>query len=176
MNATQSLVTAGIMFLAPYLKPGESLHLTPTNWLKVDKDGKVLPPNAAPFASDISYPPGTPAEGSKLTTETKELKPCFAAVYPACPGHWETNRTEWVFRSGRWITEPKFVDTFVWPTNTWSSIYTNTITTNQISTITFELTDTTNTWQPLLKSTKLEIEALEKQVEFWKSKALESVR
>ena len=57
--------------------------------------------------------PGTPREGEVLTTEEVDLRPCFAAVYPACPGHLHTNLTRWRWTSGAWdrIVETNSVST-----------------------------------------------------------------
>lgn len=57
--------------------------------------------------------PGTPREGEVLTTEEVNLRPCFAAVYPACPGHLHTNLTRWRWASGAWdrISETNSVST-----------------------------------------------------------------
>lgn len=51
--------------------------------------------------------PGTPREGEVLTTEEVGLRPCFAAVYPACPGHLHTNLTRWRWTSGAWDRIPE---------------------------------------------------------------------
>ena len=177
MNAIQSLIAAGMMTAGPFTNTWTPTPFVPLDWVKVDKHGNVLPPNAAPFASDTTYPPGTPVEGSKLTTETMKLEPCFAAVTPACPGHWATNRTEWVFRSGKWLAEPTWTLTnmtassnLFWITvPQWGSL------TNNIQAITLTNTGATN-FLGKSPGVQLEIEALEKQIEFWKTKALNAVR
>jgi len=194
MNTIEALIASGAMALAPYTNTWTPMPWVPTNWVKVDREGHILPPNAAPFASDMAYPPGTPVEGSKLTTETKELKPCFAAPYLACPGHWETNRTVWVYKAGNWVVEPQG---FVGATNTVA--FSNVMVlknrvfllpgTNRWTTSAADAADEW-AWSPVnaknessllevgtsIRSQRLEIEALEKQVEFWKEKALGVVR
>jgi hypothetical protein len=101
-----------------------------------------------------SFPTGTPIEGSELVTETRELEPCFAAVYPACPGHWKTNRMTWVYHAGNWSRKAENQYKFYLPPNggriydygePWkgSPVVTNTISTNLL-----QSTVATNFGQP----------------------------
>ncbi len=164
MNTIEATIAYGAMALTPYANtwtlplthPAPYIEFVPGPQFKVEGDKLV-------FQNQL---PGTPIEGSKLTTETKELVPCFAAVLPACPGHWRTNLTEWVYRSGRWAVEAPVGSTnvmvstnMVLPSSTTTNLSTNVFTTT-----------------PDTRTLRLEKEALEKQVEFWKAKALEAVR
>lgn len=94
--------------------------------------------------------PGTPREGEVLTTEEVDLRPCFAAVYPACPGHLHTNLTRWRWTSGAWdrIWETNSVSTngVMWSglsvTNlTWTNITTKLSEDSRIRKALKELTD-----------------------------------
>lgn len=154
---------------------GDRLYYTLPYWTPTNSYWTPKNPWVPPGSGSQLLPPGTPVEGSKLTTETKELVPCFAAVLPACPGHWRTNLTEWAYRSGRWAVEAPLAP------STLSS--TNAVTTNFIDSVLINWgMAATNVFTPIVinggiapnaRALRLEKEALEKQVEFWKAKALE---
>lgn len=74
--------------------------------------------------------PGTPREGEVLTTEEVEVRPCFAAVYPPCPGHAHTNLTRWRWASGAWNRVPETNATIFWAGTTLP--FTNLVSTNSI--------------------------------------------
>lgn len=69
-------------------------------------------------------------EGEVLTTEEVEVRPCFAAVYPACPGHAHTNLTRWRWASGAWNRVPETNATIFWAGTT--PPFTNLVSTNVI--------------------------------------------
>lgn len=69
--------------------------------------------------------PGTPREGEVLTTEEAVLRPCFAAVDPACPGHLHTNLTRWRWTSGAWDR--------IWETNGVTAVTTNLLMSDSIN-------------------------------------------
>ena len=74
--------------------------------------------------------PGTPREGEVLTTEEAVLRPCFAAVDPACPGHLHTNLTRWRWTSGAWSRVPETNATIFWAGTTLP--FTNFVSTNVV--------------------------------------------
>ena len=74
--------------------------------------------------------PGTPREGEVLTTEEVALRPCFAAVDPACPGHLHTNLTRWRWTSGAWSRVPETNATIFWAGTTLP--FTNFVSTNVV--------------------------------------------
>lgn len=88
---------SAILHTLPYTEivPGPGITLT-NGWLTVTPERRT-------------GLPGTPREGEVLTTEEVEMRPCFAAVYPACPGHAHTNLTRWRWTSGAWSR--------IWETN-----------------------------------------------------------
>lgn len=124
------LIAAGAMTTAP---------MFPGYYLKTNNADIVLGPGITLTNGRIQFNPGTPTykslpgtprEGEVLTTEEVEVRPCFAAVYPACPGHAHTNLTRWRWASGAWNRVPETNATIFWAGTTLP--FTNLISTNTI--------------------------------------------
>ena len=103
-----AILLSGAMTTAPAL-PYETTY--PGFYIITNSPGLVLTNTWHPERR--TGLPGIPREGEVLTTEEVDLRPCFAAVYPACPGHLHTNLTRWRWTSGAWdrIMETNSVST-----------------------------------------------------------------
>lgn len=113
------LIAAGAMTTAPMFPSPFTAEVLPTYpgyYLKTNTVDIVLGPGITLTNGWIQFNPGTvtnmilpgtPREGEVLTTEEVEVRPCFAAVYPPCPGHAHTNLTRWRWASGAWSRIPE---------------------------------------------------------------------
>lgn len=170
MSALDALITAGAMTMTPmpYVTTNYGVPYIPYQW------GPGLYLEGNKLVARTPLPSGTPVEGSELITETKELMPCFAATIPACPGHWKTNTLNWVFKGGEWCRKDLLSATnVVAPPEI--SVSTNGVqATNQLLSSIVLYSTWTNVWAPTpdARALRLEIEALEQQVKFWKGKAV----
>lgn len=113
------LIAAGAMTTAPMFPSPFTAEVLPTYpgyYLKTNTADIVIGPGVTLTNGWIQFNPGTPAykslpgtprEGEVLTTEEVEVRPCFAVVNPACPGHAHTNLTRWRWASGAWNRVPE---------------------------------------------------------------------
>jgi hypothetical protein len=116
MNETlllTNLIAGMVITPAPYYPPSAIFHTLPFTEI-VPGPGITLTNGWIQWTQERRTGlPGTPREGEVLTTEEVETRPCFAAVYPACPGHAHTNLTRWRWTSGAWSR--------IWETNIYSA-------------------------------------------------------
>jgi len=136
------LIAAGAMTTAPMFPSPFTAEVLPTYpgyYLKTNNADIVIGPGItltngwiqfSPGTPTYKSLPGTPREGEVLTTEEVEVRPCFAAVYPACPGHAHTNLTRWRWASGAWNRVPETNATIFWAGTTLP--FTNLVSTNVI--------------------------------------------
>jgi hypothetical protein len=182
MSALDALIAAGAMTMTPmpYVSTPMPPYVT-TNYGPFFElqPGPGLYLEGDKLVAKTPLPSGTPVEGSELVTETKELVPCFAATIPACPGHWTTNTLNWVFKSGEWCRKDLLSATNVVSTNSIQTQTTNLILSGFSISFKTNLTGwivapsggaTNDLTDP--RALRLEIEALEQQVKFWKGKAV----
>jgi len=153
-----AILLSGAMTTAPAL-PYETTY--PGFYIITNSPGLVLTNTWHPERR--TGLPGTPREGEVLTTEEVNLRPCFAAVYPACPGHLHTNLTRWRWTSGAWDRIPETNEVAVMGESVTNLLLGDSIqwTNSAVTNITFQMPDSGSGYRSLRKALKALVDALE---------------